>query len=39
MDSTNAAYTVGVATGELSLAKKATAKANFDDGVVLDVPT
>ena len=39
MESTNDAYTVGVATGELTLAKKATAKANFDDGVVLDVPT
>ena len=39
MESTNDAYTIGVATGELSLAKKATAKANFDDGVVFDVPS
>ena len=39
MESTNDAYSIGVATGELSLAKKATAKANFDDGVVFDVPS
>ena len=39
MDSTKDAYTINVATGELTLAKKATAKANFDDGVILDVPS
>lgn len=32
------AYDITVEQGSLSLAKKETAKANFDDGVVFDIP-
>ena len=38
MESTKDAYAINVVTGELTLTKKSTAKANFDDGVILDVP-
>ena len=38
MESTRENYDISVTDGALNLTKKDTAKVNYDDGVILDIP-
>ena len=38
MESTSNSYDISVKDGALILSKKKTAKVDFDDGIILDIP-